>query len=767
MSVLPENAYLAIAPHFAVHRQGEERLLLLSETQSYRLTGGLYIALLPLLDGRLTAAQIVDSLARSVDADTVRDCLKHMMAKSYIVPVPAPSDLMGMRPLHAYWSARGQAPDSAIHALQGLSVSVLPMGSGESAGAAAAERLTGMLSGSGISTTAPDAADLLLVLVDDYLQESLASFASSTEGRSRRWIPLKPGGVQVWIGPIFGNSASADSAEACYFCLARRLMAHRPGDSLIPALPGGLRPALGWTPGSLSLAFGLAATEIADIAMEDASRLAGHLVTLDSANLALDSHAAPHFQDCPVCGAGETPAVTEASPIRLNPAQAVGKGESGWRALSPAEALAKLHPIVSPLTGIVARIDDHELAPGLHVAVAAQANRESVDPRQNRGLGKPGSAGGKGINPTQARISCLAEAVERYACGWTGSEPRRLARLDTLGSEAVHPQALLGFSAHQYANRDSLNKQAGPMHKVPQPFNEGSAIEWSPAWSLTQDAPRWLPTRFCYFDYAAREVSEDHAFCIADSNGCASGGTREEAILQGLLEVIERDAIAIWWYNRLHNRPAARLEGVDSAFLQAMEDYARRDGLRVEVLDLTTDLGIPVMGAIASQAQDGSRISIGFGAHLDPAIAATRALTELNQGIYFNALNTATPEGKKTSFDDARDWFETAVVDQHPYLRADTRQPGPSWELPRPEDVSIVEAVDFCVERLAAAGHETVVLDYDRRDVPLACVKVAVPGLCHFWNRRGADRLFTAPVRQGILDAPLAETALNPINFFL
>ncbi|MBC7136377.1 MAG: hypothetical protein H5U25_12165 [Oceanibaculum nanhaiense] len=58
-------------------------------------------------------------------------------------------------------------------------------------------------------------------------------------------------------------------------------------------------------------------------------------------------------------------------------------------------------------------------------------------------------------------------------------------------------------------------------------------------------------------------------------------------------------------------------------------------------------------------------------------------------------------------------------------------------------------------------------LDYDRRDVPLACVKVAIPGLCHFWNRRGAERLFTAPVRQGILDAPLAETALNPINFFL
>ena len=37
----------------------------------------------------------------------------------------------------------------------------------------------------------------------------------------------------------------------------------------------------------------------------------------------------------------------------------------------------------------------------------------------------------------------------------------------------------------------------------------------------------------------------------ADSNGCAAGNTLEEAIVQGFLELVERDAYAIWWYNRL------------------------------------------------------------------------------------------------------------------------------------------------------------------------------------------------------------------------
>src|SRR3546814_7339550 len=72
----------------------------------------------------------------------------------------------------------------------------------------------------------------------------------------------------------------------------------------------------------------------------------------------------------------------------------------------------------------------------------------------------------------QARVSCLAEAVERYACGWTGSEPRRSARIDEFGAEAVHPSGILGFSERQYAERATRNAGADPMHLIPEPFRE-------------------------------------------------------------------------------------------------------------------------------------------------------------------------------------------------------------------------------------------------------------------------------------------------------
>ena len=149
------------------------------------------------------------------------------------------------------------------------------------------------------------------------------------------------------------------------------------------------------------------------------------------------------------------------------------------------------------------------------------------------------------------------------------------------------------------------------MHIVPQVFDENKTIEWTPAWSLTHDAQRWLPTRYCYYNYQAQGFEGDHQFCFGDSNGCASGGTLEEAILQGMLELIERDSISIWWYNRL-SMPAADTSGVDARFMEAMYGYQEERGLHLEVLDLTSNLGIPVVTAISSRKSDGGAITLGL-----------------------------------------------------------------------------------------------------------------------------------------------------------
>ena len=95
---------------------------------------------------------------------------------------------------------------------------------------------------------------------------------------------------------------------------------------------------------------------------------------------------------------------------------------------------------------------------------------------------------------------------------------------------------------------------------------------------------------------------------IADSNGCAAGNTLEEAILQGFYELAERDAFAIWWYNRLQV-PAVDLSSFDHEYLASASDYYARYGRDLWMLDVTADIGIPTFVALSSRPGANPRIS--------------------------------------------------------------------------------------------------------------------------------------------------------------
>ena len=90
----------------------------------------------------------------------------------------------------------------------------------------------------------------------------------------------------------------------------------------------------------------------------------------------------------------------------------------------------------------------------------------------------------------------------------------------------------------------------------------------------------------------------------ADSNGCAAGNTLEEAIVQGFLELVERDSYAIWWYNRLQ-RPEVDLSQFDDSYVRDLQIQLAETGRRLWVLDITSDLGdSELCGAVA---RDGKR----------------------------------------------------------------------------------------------------------------------------------------------------------------
>src|SRR5262249_31736693 len=157
-----------------------------------------------------------------------------------------------------------------------------------------------------------------------------------------------------------------------------------------------------------------------------------------------------------------------------------------------------------------------------------------------------------------------------YSGVFRGDEPRTRARLEDLGDAAIHPNTCLNFSAAQYEGRRAWNSQRlDPPHRVPEPFDASSEIDWSPLWSLTEGKFKYLPTAYCYYAYPC---SPERRFCIADSNGCAAGASREEAILQGFMELVERDGVSLWWYNRLR-RPRLDLTSFDDPYFEEITAF--------------------------------------------------------------------------------------------------------------------------------------------------------------------------------------------------
>jgi ribosomal protein S12 methylthiotransferase accessory factor len=107
--------------------------------------------------------------------------------------------------------------------------------------------------------------------------------------------------------------------------------------------------------------------------------------------------------------------------------------------------------------------------------------------------------------------------------------------------DAIPPNDILLLSDAQYEHGLNGAGQGGVRRSDP-----AAEIDWSPVWSLRDERFKYLPTGLLYFFH---EASGDQIG--PGSNGCAAGNKFEEAIIQGFLELVERDACAIWWYNRL------------------------------------------------------------------------------------------------------------------------------------------------------------------------------------------------------------------------
>ena len=372
--------------------------------------------------------------------------------------------------------------------------------------------------------------------------------------------------------------------------------------------------------------------------------------------------------------------------------------------------------------------------PGCPVCVSAGVL--AADPR-----GRVRVVSGRGSSPAQAEARCLAEAAERSLAVWEEERPVTKAAFSDMPGPAVDPRQLVLLSQNQHARREAWNAAVPGDHHWPAPFDPERPLDWVEALPLAGGEPVLVPAACCFLGFPA---ALEQGFAVPDSSGLAAGDSVGDATGRALLELVERDAVAVWWYNRLKRPPL----GYDRRRIPWIGDFEAHLGASrrsVWMLDLTHDLGVPVAAAVSSDSA-GRDLALGFGAGWTPEEAATAALGEL---VQFEASKRLQRSGGPL---DLVTVARTGRLADFPFLVPEVSAP-----VQRPRRGSTEELV----RGLAEQGLAAVAVDLSRG--PWSVVRVIVPGLRPLWPRFAPGRLSDVPHRLGWTDGPTPEASFNPV----
>lgn len=543
--------------------------------------------------------------------------------------------------------------------------------------------------------TAPDTR-FLATPVDGLALAAAMPAWRAAMAAGRPWIPVITGNGYTVVGPVFNGESAC-----CPHCLFSRMDRYFKEDAGM--VTGTDTRSLADQPDapSLSSTDTRIPPDLATAIQEALLHLCAHPDPGEYFHVGrqyqLHRYQLRRRPECPVCGDPKAFAAGMSAPVTLTGTRTQYRNEpvtATWE---------KWSHHINPVTGIVRQFS--EIGHYAWRALMPDAAPFTFLP-----------AYGKGYTNTAAMVSCLCEAIERWSACYRGDEPLLQATAAELHPYAVLPAAIQHFAPQQLQWPEDT-PALGP---VP---DTAVASRWLPAWSLTYEEQRYVPAEAVLYNLPA--TGEGRA-AVFESNGMAAGSTLPEAILQGLLELIERDAAAIWWFNGLPRpaAPAEMLAGND--WYRQQRERLHEAGWQVHLLDLTLDTGAYVIAAVGEQA--GAYLA-GFGCHYSMEEAMLRAFTELLQ-LQAIMAPVKPPEG--TPLDYLRPHagakrFDSKVT------------PG-----------TVEEMITQLVSGLQATGIETIVVNCTRPDAGLPVVKVLAPGLRAFRPRFGAGRLYEAPVSLGL-----------------
>jgi len=378
------------------------------------------------------------------------------------------------------------------------------------------------------------------------------------------------------------------------------------------------------------------------------------------------------------------------------------------RAVPLDETLARIEPLV-PAAGIT-RVADITNLDRIGIPVFSCIRPTAMD-------GAVTVYNGKGATVEESRISAIMEGIERY-------------------SSEVHDRRLPEASFPEMAAR---GRTLDPRDLIlPEQADRDRPMPWFEGFDIVSNEPIFVPAHAVFHPLPRRFLGPFRT----NTNGLASGNTFEEAVFHALSEVIERDA---WSLVEASRDTGPGVTGMtDHSILEMQAKFAKAQ-VEVIVRDITSDIGIPTMAAVADDVllKDPMLLTIGIGTHTSARIAVMRALTEVAQSrltqIHGAREDTTIAElRKKMGYERAKRingyWFRDNGTEAYSSVKSSDTD-------------DFKKDIELIVRSLGKQGLDRVIIvDLTRQEIGIPVVRVIVPGLEVFamdQERRG-ERLKNA-----------------------
>jgi ribosomal protein S12 methylthiotransferase accessory factor len=374
----------------------------------------------------------------------------------------------------------------------------------------------------------------------------------------------------------------------------------------------------------------------------------------------------------------------------------------------PSETLREYVPLMKPL-GItrLANVTGLDCV-GLPVYVAIRPNSRSLSVSQ-----------GKGADPDAAKASALMETIELWHAE-RAQPPLRFASAEDLEAEDAAVEL------------DDLPRRPGSEVRRERPMT----------WALGYDIIRRRPTYVPFEMVSLNLVGDSYEQAVFDmsSNGLASGNHVLEAVTHALCEVVERDSVTLAWMldrEALEKRKVVA-DSVEDEGCRALFRLLAVAGIEVSIWDATSDTGIPTF--MAAIAEERGRVAWrtlgafwGYGCHLAPEVALSRAVTEAAQA------RLTIIAGSRDDVFHAHFARQTNIEALKNLRERLLDKPGALHFASRSLATDSFDGdVDVVCQALQRVGIDSViVVDLTRPEVGVPVVKVIVPGLePYIWDER-------------------------------